>query len=349
MRFIFSEEEELVNRTGKLTAQWLALALTCLPMLGAAAAEAAAPAEGSEQLATVRTGIPHDAIYDMSIVGAHGIAVGAFGQILESKDAGASWASVASPTQFGLFGVAVNGDHKVIVGQRGTVLLGKADGGWEAVKTDFDSRLMKVGMNASGLTIAVGEFGTVVRSKDFGRTWEKLKLDWASFREDGYEPHLYSAIVSDNGRIVLGAEFAYVIVSTDGGDNWHLATKGEKSIFSMFMLPDGSGFAVGQEGLVMKTADSGDTWTTIDAKSNANLFGVWCSQHGEVVVTGQRALLRSSDGGATWVTYTDLDVIRNWYLPIAVGEADMKAAGGEQVSQTVYVAGHNGRIARLLQ
>ena len=174
-------------------------------------------------------------------------------------------------------------------------------------------------------------------------------MDWASFREDGYEPHIYAVSVSDNGRVVLGAEFAYVIVSTDGGDTWHLATKGEKSIFSMFLLPDGNGFAVGQEGLVMKTADAGDTWTPVDAKSTANLFGVWCSQHGEVVVTGQRALLRSSDGGATWTSSTDLDVIRNWYLPIAVGEANMKEPGGEMISQVVYVAGHNGRIARLLQ
>ena len=304
---------------------------------------------GGELLAPVHTGIPHDAVYDMTLNGANGIAVGAFGTILESSDAGASWAKVDSGTEFALLGVAVNGDKRIIVGQRGTVLVGKADGGWEPGKSGSEARLLKVAVNASGLAIAVGEFGNVMRSRDAGKTWEKLTLDWASFREDGYEPHLYTAAVDDTGRVVIGGEFAYVIVSTDGGDTWTLTTKGEKSIFGMHLLPDGSGYAVGQEGLVMKTADMGLTWATIDTKSTANLFGVWSSKQGEVVITGQRALLRSSDGGASWTSSTDLEIARNWFVPIAAGEESMKAPGGEMASQVIYIGGYMGRIARLLQ
>lgn len=302
-----------------------------------------------EQLAEVHTGIPHDAVYSMIINGKNGYAVGAFGAILETKDAGASWNKVESGTEFALLGLASNGDKRIIVGQRGTVLVGKADGGWEPGTSGTQARLMQVAVNAAGLAIAVGEFGTVLRSRDAGKTWEKLTLDWASFREDGYEPHIYAVNVDDTGRVVLGAEFAYVIVSTDSGDTWTLTTKGEKSIFGMHLLPDGSGFAVGQEGLVMKTADAGNTWETIDAKSNANLFGVWSSKHGEVVITGQRALLRSSDGGATWTESSDLEVVRNWFVPIAAGEATMEAPGGQMVSQLIYIGGHHGRIARLLR
>jgi hypothetical protein len=42
-------------------------------------------------------------------------------------------------------------------------------------------------------------------------------------------------------------------------------------------------------------------------------------------------------------------VVRNWFVPIAVGEASMKAPGGEMVSQVIYIGGHHGRIARLLR
>lgn len=305
-------------------------------------------AGGAQQLAPVYTGIPHDAIYDMELSGSKGIAVGAFGTILESDDAGASWKKVESGTDFALLGIAVAGDKRLIVGQRGTVLVGKPDGGWEPGNSGTESRLLQVGMNNVGLAIAVGEFGTVMRSRDAGKTWEKLTLDWASFREDGYEPHLYTSHVDDNGRVVIAGEFAYVIISADGGNTWVLATNGEKSIFGVHLLPDGSGFAVGQEGLVMKTADAGATWQILNANTNANLFGVWCSKQGEVVATGQRALLRSSDNGATWRASTDLEVVRNWFVPIAAGEASMQAPGGEMVSQVIYIGGHMGVIARLL-
>lgn len=337
-----------MNRIGKLKG---VLAAATLVGMWSLLTPVIAQEEGAagEQLANVHTGIPHDAVYDMSISGANGYAVGAFGSILETKDSGASWNNMESGTDFALLGVAVNGDKRIIVGQRGTVFVGKADGGWEPGTSGTEARLMQVGVNASGLAVAVGEFGTVIRSKDAGKTWEKLTLDWAGFREDGYEPHIYAVDVDDAGRIVLGAEFAYVIVSTDGGDTWSLTNKGEKSIFSIHLLPEGTGFAVGQEGLVMKTTDAGNTWSAIDAHSDANLFGVWSSKHGEIVITGQRALLRSSDNGATWTSSTDPEIVRNWFLPIAVGEASAQTEGAEMVSQIIYIGGHRGRIVRLLR
>lgn len=324
----------------------LAAALAMATLSGAGAQEAGAT---GEQLAPVHTGIPHDAVYDINITGQQGLAVGAFGTILQSADAGASWQKVDSGTEFALLGIAVNGDQRIIVGQRGTVLVGTADGGWEPGTSNTESRLMQVSVNAAGLAVAVGEFGTVMRSRDAGRTWEKLTLDWMSFREDGYEPHLYTVNVDDNGRVVLGGEFSYVIVSTNGGDDWSLPLKGEKSIFAMHFQPDGTGFAVGQEGLVLKTTDMGATWAAVDTGSEANLFGVWSSRHGEVVITGQRALLRSSDGGSSWAISEDLEVVRNWFMPIAAGESASKAPGGEMVAEMIYIGGYMGRISRVLQ
>ncbi|MGH8597249.1 MAG: WD40/YVTN/BNR-like repeat-containing protein, partial [Gammaproteobacteria bacterium] len=218
--------------------QWGGAAALVLMVWSAVATTQEVGAAG-EQLAPVYSGIPHDAVYDINISGQSGVAVGAFGVILESKDSGASWVKADSGTEYALLGVAVNGDKRIIVGQRGTVLLGKPEGGWEKIDSKSESRLMQVSVNTAGLAIAVGEFGSVLRSRDAGRTWEKLTLDWAGFREDGYEPHLYAVHVDDNNRVVVGGEFAYVIVSTDSGDTWNLATKGEKSIFGMHLRPDG--------------------------------------------------------------------------------------------------------------
>lgn len=328
--------------TGLITGLTLLLA-SALPLVASAADEAAA-----KQLEIVQKGIPHDAVFGLNIVGKNGYATGGAGYILETTDGGGTWKKMESGTIAGLFGIGISGDHRIVVGQQGTVLV-QQDGKWVPGKSNSDKRLLNVDVNASGLAVAVGEFGTILRSKDGGATWEPKVLDWASYRDDGYEPHIYSVDVQDNGRIVLGAEFSYVLVSEDGGETFTLANKGEKSIFAMHMLADGTGYAAGQEGLVMKTSDNGATWTALKSGSTANLFGIWASSQGEIVATGMRALLRSSDGGTTFSSSNDPEVVRNWFVPVTMGEVESKGDAGSLVQQVVYVGGHDGVIARVLR
>jgi len=338
------DKSNFKNRRGAGLISGLTLLLaSAMPLAVTAADEAAA-----KQLEIVQKGIPHDAIFGINIVGKNGYASGGAGYILETKDGGSTWAKTESGTQVSLLGIGIGGDHRIVVGQQGTVLLQK-DGKWVAGKSGSDKRLLNVDVNAAGLAVAVGEFGTILRSKDGGATWEPKVLDWASYRDDGYEPHIYSVDVQDNGRIVLGAEFSYVLVSEDGGETFTLTNKGEKSIFAMHLLADGTGYAAGQEGLIMKTSDNGSTWTALNSGSNANLFGLWASAQGEIVATGMRALLRSSDGGSTFTASTDQEVVRNWYVPVAMGEVETKSDAGALVQQVVYVGGHDGVIARVLR
>ena len=313
------------------------------PVLTVSAAEAPA-----SQLKIVHKGIPHDALYGLNIVGKAGLAVGGAGAILQTTDGGATWANMESPTQLGLFGIAINGDRRLLVGQRGTVLTNEGDK-WVAAKSDSEARLLNVDLNAAGLAIAVGEFGTILRSKDAGKTWEKRVVNWASFRDDGYEPHIYAVDVQETGRIIIAAEFAYVLISDDGGETFTLTNKGERSLFALHMLPNGTGYVAGQEGMVLKTTDNGSTWLPLKSETTANLFGIWASPQGEIVATGMRALLRSSDAGATFKRSLDIDILRNWYLPVAMGELEEKGEGGGMVSQAVYIAGHDGVIAQVLQ
>lgn len=334
------------SRLGALgrAALGLTLAWACVGAAVVAADDAARP-----RLSVVHRGIPHDAIYAMTIHGKEGLAVGAAGVLLTSGDGGASWAAGTSGTELALLGVAVNGEHKIIVGQRGTVLVSGPDGTWAPGASNTESRLLNVAVNSAGLAIAVGEFGTILRSRDGGKNWEQRPVDWEAFRDDGYEPHIYAVDVDDSGRVLIGAEFAYVIVSEDGGETFQLLHKGEKSIFAMDVLPNGTGYAVGQEGLMMKTVDGGRNWTELATNTDANLFGVWASADGAVVATGMRALLASDDGGQTFTAADELDVVRNWFVPTALGQAEFKDNGSTIVRDAVYVAGYHGTIARVLR
>jgi len=343
----------------------LAAVLSCSFMLAlpavaeeeAPAAAAAAPAAGAEQAAAdqtiemVRSGIPHDALFALDMKGPWGVAVGNYGLMLETKDAGAKWETIPAKTTNGLLGVKRAGDHVVVVGQEGLIMSRNGDADWQEVKSGFDKRLLNVDMNETGLAVTVGEFGFVGRSKDFGATWEPITVNWSDFNDEGYEPHLYGVIVTAEGAVMVAGEFGLILRSDDGGDTWRAVHKGEESVFAMYLSRDGSstGYAVGQEGMILKTADAGLTWSRLKANTNANLLGIW-SGNSEVVIVGIREMLRSSDDGATFSNSTDIGIVRTWFQGISAGVAETKAGEkGFLREQNVFVVGYRGTVARVVK
>ncbi|MEQ8662867.1 MAG: YCF48-related protein, partial [Gammaproteobacteria bacterium] len=260
-------------------------------------------ADGEQAIEIVRMGIPHDALYALDMSGEWGLTVGNFGLMLETTDGGATWEIQKPVSKLALLGVVRANKRQVVVGQQGLVMTREDGGEWSVVDSGFSQRLLNVDMNASGLTFTIGEFGFVARSRDYGATWEEVTLDWNEYNDEGYEPHLYDAIVEDDGTVFIAGEFGLILRSTDGGETWAVMHQGEESVFEMEFAGDGSGtgYAVGQEGLVLRTPDRGLTWQQINVDTNSNLLGVW-SGNGEVVVTGIRQMLRSSDDGASFST-----------------------------------------------
>ena len=340
----------------------LAAVLSCTFMLALPAlaeeAPAAAPATETQTpdapdqtIEVLHTGIPHDALFALDMKGEWGLAVGNYGLMIETKDGGVKWDTLPAKTALGLLGVKRAGDHQVVVGQQGFVMTRTGDAEWQGVKSGLDKRLLNVDMNEAGLTIAVGEFGYVARSKDFGATWQPLAVTWSDFNNEGYEPHLYGVVVTAEGAVMVSGEFGLILRSEDGGDTWKLVNKGDASVFAMAMARDGSntGYAAGQEGLLLKTSDGGLTWARIKVETNSNLLGVW-SGNGEVAVVGIRQMLRSSDDGATFTISTDPGIVRTWYQGIAAGVSETKAGEkGFLRQQNVFIAGDRGTIARVLK
>lgn len=327
-----------------------AIILSCA--LFAPAAAIAQEAGGEEQaIEVLRTGIPHDALFALDMSGESGLAVGAFGLMLETTDGGSTWNALQPKTLLALLGVARSGDKMIVVGQRGLVMTRSGDAEWEVVESDMDQRLMDVDLHESGFAVTIGEFGFVGRSTDAGASWEPVVLDWAEYNDEGYEPHLYDAVIRADGTALITGEFGLILRSRDRGATWEAVHRGEQSVFALSFAGDNPdiGFAVGQEGLILKTTDGGSTWESLDSGTNANLLGVWTG-NGEVVIPGIRELLRSSNDGATFRSTGDLQVIRTWFQGVDAGVTETKAGEkGFLRQQFVYIAGHTGTIARVLE
>ena len=77
---------------------------------------------------------PHDPLYDLCFTGKRGVAVGYYGTILVSEDAGSKWKQAPSGTKELLTSISFpDADHGWAVGEFGTILHSQ-DGGasWQA-------------------------------------------------------------------------------------------------------------------------------------------------------------------------------------------------------------------------
>lgn len=319
------------KRISNLLAGGVACGMAAISVMASAAGAGASPAD---PMPVLLQGIAHDVFFDVCLNGNNGFAVGVIGTVAESVDAGVTWKRMDPITTSSLLGVSCDGPNPIVVGQEGAVLVKKGDE-WHRVPAVTQQRLMSVGANKSGLAVAVGAFGSVVVSKDGGDTWTPVSIAWEPILNDFNEPHMYDAKVSENGVMTIVGEFELVLRSEDAGDTWTVVHKGEKSLFSLHLRDDNNGFAVGQEGKILKTADGGLTWASVASPTNINLLDVWSSASGEVVAPGMRVLLKSTDDGNTFAPVEGGDVAINWYSAVS-GTGD-----------NVIIVGHSGRIVQI--
>lgn len=153
------------------------------------------------------------------------VAVGSFGTILVSDDAGKTWkASTLDWTQYldepvepHLNDVIV-GDSGVItiVGEYGLILR-SGDGGqkWTSLNRGAVASLFDLELRADGVGYAVGQDGTVLTTANGGTSWTPLV--------SGTRTPLLSVWSSADGRIVI-AGMREMIESTDAGRSWTTRT-----------------------------------------------------------------------------------------------------------------------------
>ena len=313
--------------------QILKSALVAWGVVAGLAAEVATAADETGTFSVRHQGIAHDALYDICFNDSLGFAVGVAGTVLFTEDEGASWRPLAPLGPEAILGLDCASANVLAVGQGGAIFRREGED-WSKVESGTEARLLDVSANDAGLAVAVGGFGTVLKSKDGGRSWEPLSFDWEALLNDFVEPHIYDVHVSTAGEVTIVGEFGLVLHSVDGGDTWDLTHRGEASLFALEIDGD-VGYAVGQHGAVLRTEDGAQTWRQLATGTDANLLDVLTDRDGVVHVTGIRVLLESADGGNTWASRQPGDVGSRWYQSLGMSKVG------------VFMVGHSGRIAQI--
>ena len=183
--------------------------------------------------------------------GGRGWAFGEAGSIYSTRDSGANWTRVTSPTRRLLLGgIFVDDDRGWLVGA-GATIIQTADGGdtWHVTKLpqaiENAVRFSAASFVDNRLGWAVGSAGTIYRTINGGRTWQ--------MQNSGVSTDLYDVKFLDAMEgWAVGAE-GTIIYTNDGGMHWTTQQSGTAHpLERIYFAGRTQGWAVGFGGTVVK-------------------------------------------------------------------------------------------------
>lgn len=157
----------------------------------------------------------------------------------------------------------------------------------------------------------VGYDGRIIKTDDAGLNW-----GWAVFPVNR---DLNKIVYVDNGIFfVAGGNKANdsiqtILKSNDNGSTWNVIydTLGPwlKSVFFIDTL---KGFAVGESGVILSTANGGNTWATVPSPLQRNYNAITFLNADTGFIAGgipvdscRRTILQTVDGGTSWTVLVD--------------------------------------------
>ncbi len=190
----------------------------------------------------------------------HGIAVGAFSTILETRDGGNSWQKRKPDYQFS--------PEVQELFQTGEIFEDDITGG----------HLNGIVEDGRGHIYLPSEFGIVIKSSDKGGTFEAVKTP--------YEGSFWGGIDAKPGVILYGMR-GNMYRSENGGASWKKIPSGtDQSIHGAVRLINGDIVATGLGGVVARSIDGGRSFKAQNRKTRLGYADISEGQKNEVILFG---------------------------------------------------------------
>lgn len=237
-----------------------------------------------------------------SLGDSHAWAVGYYGTIVATDDAGRTWKNLSCGTIEPLYGVFfTDPQHGWVSGANGTVLT-TSDGGqtWTLQETGTRAPLFDLHFVDSNRGLAVGPLGTILRTQDGGRSWEDVSL--------GEDVGLNALDFADPSSGWIVGELGTILHTKDFGTSWERqeSPAGEASLFGVAFQSPTSGWAAGIDGMILQTTDGGSHWTLEASPIQDTLFSLETFGERAWAVGLNGAALERDPSNGTWRPIADL-------------------------------------------
>jgi photosystem II stability/assembly factor-like uncharacterized protein len=247
---------------------------------------------------------------DVARAGSRLVAVGAWGNVVLSDDAGHTWRQASEvPVRRTLTSVQfVDADRGWAVGHD-AVVLHTDDGGehWriQLRAPEEDAPLLSVWFRDAARGLAVGAFGLLAETRDGGQSWAVRRLG-----EEGEEPHLNDVFAGPAGTLFIAAEFGRVLRSRDDGKSWELLrVPYEGSLWCGIAVEAPAGvLLMGMRGNAFRSSDLGESWQRVETGTDQSLQTVTRLRDGRLMAVGLGGtVLTSADEGRSFDVRTRPD------------------------------------------
>ena len=237
-------------------------------------------------------------ILDVARAGPRLVAVGEWGAVRLSADAGKTWADVTSSTEETLTAVQfVDALHGIAVGHHGTVIA-TANGGltWAGRSPDTKSKepLLGVFFKTPQQGFVVGSFGTLLESQDGAGSFQPRDIGQG-------DRHLKAITGTPAGGVYIASEEGVLFCSGDHGRTFRISATGYRGSFWGVATVEGAVLAYGMRGTIYRSDDGCGSWNAVPSGTTAGLSAAAVPAPGRVVLAGaDGAVLESSDGGRSF-------------------------------------------------
>jgi photosystem II stability/assembly factor-like uncharacterized protein len=258
----------------------------------------------------------------------NGFAVGDGSLFLTTKDGGATWAAKdlgIPPTNLRSIRCATL-QLCVMTTDNGRAIVRTDDGGATAkLVAPSQDPIFAVDFASPTRIVAGGATGATAVSDDAGLNFTpiggRLNGTFTRVRAGGQAGTAFAP--GDNGTLAK---------TVDGGKTW---TRGNVStsedVIDVAFPTAQVGYALDSAGGLFRTADGGATWKTLDTGTTARPQEIAAPSTSTVILAGPTGLRRSTDGGDTFATITDRDVVKAKFFAIDRAGSALFATGGRDL------------------
>ncbi|MGM0582095.1 MAG: WD40/YVTN/BNR-like repeat-containing protein [Bacteroidota bacterium] len=261
-----------------------------------------------------RWGTPRVELNEMAFFNESTGAIPGNGMLLWTDNGGKTWEEKINPAGGELSDIAFASAKKAVaVGSSGIIRTKDGGKNWNSIQVDRtvelrgnerEVELTSVTFMDANVGIAVGfigtagQTGTILRTQDGGKTWNKVDAPGGMFTSV-QSPGKQSFMILDG--------YGNILKSTDQGKSWDQIELPKESYKKLYFPTAQTGYLLGRNNLY-KSTNGGNDWSKIGEIPEAGLSDL-AFQSGKLIMASSSSrskVFSTSDEGANWEEVTTL-------------------------------------------